>query len=291
VLDDDEARAEIVTPITRSVISSTGLPAEQQPFVAAQVDRLLRDPSGARTFIDPFAGEWARMLGDDDPRPSEFDLAPLVDNLVASTPGLDAEMLPTDRFVVPAVPLPRADLPWMGGLRGAIAATTIPLALAAAIGFAIAFAIGDRRRVLRRIGIWAAIAGAGWVIVPLVVVWAARRWAPGADAVVAVALEEGVSGLRPTAIVLLVSGIAAFAGSFALALAPSTVEPESPRPPKRAPRTVIQPAPRTDIQRAPRTVIQPAPRTDIQPAPRRQPVDVQPAAEELDPDALWKFYS
>ena len=60
VLADDAARGQVVAPITNSVMTSTGLPAEQRPMVALEVDRLLRDPSGEAAFIAPFAGSWSR---------------------------------------------------------------------------------------------------------------------------------------------------------------------------------------------------------------------------------------
>ncbi|MGA1440516.1 MAG: hypothetical protein ACO4CU_11890, partial [Ilumatobacteraceae bacterium] len=63
VLADDEARAEVVAPLTAAVMRSTGLPVEQEPVVAGEVDRILRDPEGAQTFIEPFVGSWAATLG------------------------------------------------------------------------------------------------------------------------------------------------------------------------------------------------------------------------------------
>ena len=294
VLDDDAARAEIVSPITSSVMSSTGLPADQQPFVAAQVDRLLQDPAGAQAFIDPFAGEWARMLGAADPRPSLFDVTPFIDDIVAAAPGLDPAAIPTDQLVTPSVPLPTNELSWLGKVRDVVTASIMPLAVAAVVGFAFAFAFGDRRRALRRAGIWGVCAGAGWVIVPLVVVWAARRWATGADAVVAIAVEEAVSGLQPTAIVLLVSGVAAIAGSFAMAMAPARAEPDARTATTRSSVTATT----TAATRSPHPR-----RAAPPPAPvRRQPVDrtallpehavaQSPPTTTSTPTALWKYYS
>lgn len=293
MLDDDAARAEIVSPITSSVMSSTGLPADQQPFVTAEVDRLLQDPAGAQAFIDPFAGEWARMLGAADARPSLFDVTPFIDDIVAAAPGLDPASIPTDQVVTPSVPLPTNELSWLGKVRDAVAASVMPLAVAAVVGFAFAFAFGDRRRALRRAGIWGVCAGAGWVIVPLVVVWAARRWATGADAVVAIAVEEAVSGLQPTAVVLLVAGVAAVAGSFAMAMAPARVEREpEPRPrPQRDrhdDRRHEQPAPAASAPTPPAPArLAPVDRTALLPE-HAVPLS---ADDDVDPDSLWKYYS
>src|SRR5690606_18097356 len=121
----------------------------------------------------PFAGSWSRLLGEDDPRPPEFDLAPFVGQLaVAGVPDSFGARIP-----VADVPLPRAQLGWMSDVRSAIAAAVLPLAIVAAGFFAIAFAIGDRARVLRRLGAWAVLAGASWVVIPPLLVWLARRWA------------------------------------------------------------------------------------------------------------------
>ncbi len=311
MLADDAARAEVVAPIASAIVTSNGLPPDQQPFVTAQVDRVLRDPAGARAFIDPFAGSWARMLGEDDPRPTEFDLAPLVDVLVASTPGLDAAGLPTDRFVVPAVPLPRSDVPAVGATRRAISAATIPLALLALAGFLVGVASADRRWAMRRFGLWAVMAGAAWVMAPAVATWAARRWASGADAVIAVAVEEGVSGLRPTALVLVFVGLAVFAGSFVIPASIARSAPDRPQRPQPTPARERQrpsaaqtPATTTAMMPTSAPIARPsAParaameRTTALPNTRATPPDQRTGASagDGDPpdgsDPLWDFYS
>lgn len=224
VLDDDAARAEVVAPITDSVMQTTGLPPDQQPVVAAQVDQLLQDPQGVQAFVDPFAGSWSRMLGEDDPRPTDFDLAPLMDEIaqIAGTAGdaIAQSPLPT-RLPVGDVPLPRASIGWMDGVRNTISIAVGPLAILAAALFVIAFLIGERARVLRRFGVWAISAGLMWVVVPPLLVWAATRWAPGADSVVAAALDAATSGLLGVALLLVVGGVAAFVVSYVPAVAMS----------------------------------------------------------------------
>jgi hypothetical protein len=267
VLDDPAARSEVAAPITSSVMATTGLPPDQQPFVASQVDALLQDPRGAQAFIDPFAGSWARMLGEPDPRPPEFDLAPLVAEFAAITGTVPpvAQQLP-----VPGVPLPRTELGWMNGVRRGIDAAVVPLALLAGGLLAAALVIGDRGWVLRRFGVWAFGAGFVWVVVPPLAVWAARRWAPGADAVVAVALDEATDGLLPVALALVVGGIGAFAGSFAIAT--PTIREPAPVPARVAPTT----APRRQVE----------PTREIPATPR---IPTQPPPE--NPDDLWDYYS
>jgi hypothetical protein len=242
VLADDDARAEVVAPITNAILLTTGVPAAQRPLVAGQVDALLRDPDGARAFIAPFAGSWARMLGEDDPRPAELDLVPIVGRLAVDVPGLDgslpaAEVLEGGEALgagavgvpVAGVPLPRVSLDWMADVRNGIVAATIPLAIVAA-GFATAaFVVGERRRVLRRVGVWGVLAGSAAVVIPPLVVWAARTWATSADAVVDVLARESVSDVLPIAIVLVVGGLVAMALSF-VPLSSSVAAHQASRP-------------------------------------------------------------
>lgn len=304
MLADPDARAEVVAPISSAIVTSNGLPPDTQPFVTAQVDRVLRDPAGARAFVDPFAGSWARMLGEDDPRPTEFDLAPLVDVLVATTPGLGAAALPTERFVVPSVPLPRSDVPGVGPARRAVAATTLPLALLALAGLLVGLVSAERRWAMRRFGLWAVVAGAAWVALPPMITWAARRWATGADAVIAVAVEEGVSGLRPAAVALVLAGLATYAGSF---LIPTPVERQQParrQQPAAAPRRATATPATAATSAAPtaRTVGMPTASpsgptptavmpTAGTPSDRRPAVAASADSPDAGGDPLWDYYS
>lgn len=241
VLDDDEARAEITAPITDAVLATTGLPPDRAPAVEAVVDRILQDPSGARAFIDPFAGSWARLLGEDDSRPAEFDLAPVLDDVDALLVplGIETELDGTSGDLeVPSVPLPRTELTWMDGVRGAVAGSVIPLALIAAGLATAAFLTGERRRVLRAVGIWAVLAGAVWIVLPPLAVRAARSWATGADAVIATSLDEATADMRTAALVLLTVGASLVVGS--VVVPPTLVDRTTPRirtrpSPSRAP--------------------------------------------------------
>lgn len=335
VLDDDDARAEVVAPISTAIMNATGLPEDQRPLVIGRVDGLLRDPEGARAFIDPFAGSWARLLGEDDSRPSEVDVAPLLDDL--SIPELDAfiesstavdgaaDVAGTTDAVAgelvaempaTAVPLPRVELGWMAGLRRAISGTVVPLALLAVGCFAVAFAIGDRRRVLRRAGVWGVAAGLVWAVVPWLAVVAARKWATGADSVISVALEEAVSGLRLVAVLLVVGGAAAVAASFApvFSLAGDGDDIRRDRRDRRGARAV-RPSPSRSAPLAAATAQMPATpprRTPMYEPPgrARRPITptvempaTSPASESAtatdtsipdpndDHDALWDYYS
>jgi hypothetical protein len=304
VLEDDDARAEVAAPITSTVMSTFGIPPEQRPIVGGQVDRLLSDPTGARSFIDPFAGSWARMLGEDDPRPTEFDLAPLLGQFAAPAGATDGIPPVPDRLPVAGVPLPRSRLDWMADVRSAVSTAVVPLALAAATMFAVAYAIGDRARVLRRLGIWSILAGATWLLIPPLVVWLTRRWAPGADAVAAVALDEAVTGLLPIAIALAVGGSIAFTGSFALrpagdrAIAQRRAAPRPERRPAAAPQharsspPIAAPTAATRTTSRSRPVEPTAEMPAVDPAATSRPVDAAgPDGADADGrDPLWDYY-
>ena len=307
VLADPDARAEVTAPVTRAVMSTVGVPAAQRPLVESQVDQILQSPDGSRAFIDPFAGSWARLLGEDDPRSTEFDLAPLLARFVAESGTTPDVVNFPDRLPVPGVPLPRAQLEWMDGFRSAFAAAVLPLALTATLLFAVGFAMGERARVLRSIGIWAILAGGSWIVVPLVLVWAARRWAPGADAVVAAALDEATSGLFVVAVVLAVAGALTFAASFAVPSPTHATRPAQPVPRRRrfatpdaahsrtAPVPWTPPPPRTTAE-MPATSRPDAPPVGttaewpIEPPPEPRPVE-SGEVDDDDQDSLWEYYS
>lgn len=296
VLADDDARAEVAAPITDAVMRTAVLPPAQRPLVADQVDRLLQDPTGARSFVDPFAGSWARLLGDDDPRPAEFDLAPLLDQLATTDGSVPANQV-ADRVPVTDVPLPRVQLDWMGSVREAISVSLLPLALLATGAFVGAFVLGERRRVLRRLGIWAVTAGLVWVVLPPTLVWAARRWTPGADAVLAVSLDEAISGLFPVALGLVIAGVVVVGISFVVA-------PEGDRRPARdaARRTwpeAVQPAPTPTRQAAPTrqvpatSQVRPLSAGSAADPTAQMPTTTQPPAAgrpDDDRDPLWDYY-
>ena len=318
VLADPDARAEVTAPITGSVMTATGVPPEHRPLVEGQVDRFLSDPQGARSFIDPFAGSWARLLGEHDPRPTEFDVAPFLAQFAVTASVPDGIVLP-ERLPVSGVPLPRTQLDWMDDVRAAIDAAVLPLALAAAALFAMAFAIGDRARVLRRLGVWAILAGLVWVAVPPVVVWAARRWATGADAVVSVAVDEAITGLLPVALALVVGGALATVASFAVGATPERAPAGARRPRAAAPvpRTAATTAPRrrrTTVPTAELPIVGPGPAPAAEPTTRlpasppagepdlgttdeittRLPAPTAPRPDSLGddrPDPLWEYYS
>ncbi|MFZ8998556.1 MAG: hypothetical protein ACO3D0_09315, partial [Ilumatobacteraceae bacterium] len=228
VLADDEARAEVVAPLTAAVMRSTGLPVEQEPVVAGEVDRILRDPEGAQTFIEPFVGSWAATLGVAAPRSSRLDvsrlvsLSPTLAALQPSTGAGGAEFPSISQLPLPSVgatdgvPFLAGGYGWVGGLGRVASAAIVPLAILAMVCGGVALAIGDRRSTLRRLGAWAVGAGIVWVVLPSVAVWFARRWVTEADAVVEVAVGEAMSGLVVPALLLVLAGAGALTVSFAV---------------------------------------------------------------------------
>lgn len=304
VLADADARAEITAPIAATVMATTGIPPERSAIVEATVDQVLRDPAGARAYVDPFAGSWARLLGEDDPRPAQFDLQPILDDLddrlAAAGIASDLELVGSGgQFAVPDVPLPRNQLDWMDGARRGVAASVLPLSLIA-IGLAgTAFVVGDRRHVLRHVGIWGVLAGGLWVAGPPLLVWAARSWAPGFDAVAAVAIDAATAALRFPALVMVVGGAGLIVGSFALPPAATSRPSTATARPVHRPTPAARPArPPGAAGSAPRGAsTEPMPTVDV---PDRSPTPSTPPApsaaatpsspEELDGDALWDHY-
>jgi hypothetical protein len=220
----------------------------------------------------------------------------LLDQLVVV--GLPDEI--GERIPVAGVPLPRTQLGWMSDVRSTIAAAVLPLALLSAGLFAIAFAIGDRARVLRRLGVWAVLAGASWVVIPPMLVWLARRWAPGADAVVAVALDEAVSGLLVVALALVGCGVLAFGASYTVGpareptRAPARAPVERRRRREQAPaRSPARPVAPSAVATARMPSTGPVEPTAEMPAVRRPAAPAAPAPEPADDgegDALWDYY-
>ncbi len=304
VLADPDARAEITAPITDAVMELSGVPTGMQPTVEAVVDQILRDPAGAQAFVEPFAASWARLLGEDDPRPTEFDLTRMLGELeTAISPlGVDLVSDTAEELIVPSVPLPRAQLDWMGSVRRGIRAAILPFALAA-VGFAAAaFATGDRRRVLRRVGFWATGAGLLWILIPPLINAAMRAWAPGADSVVAVTVDEATSGLRVPALVLVLSGLATVAGSFVVPPArredPVDAAPSAGAPPGAAPAPPPAPPPASPPAPPPAAPTPSAPPvaphavTIAAPHPE-PPIDGPDDVEPVDDDdpSVWDYYS
>lgn len=214
VLDDPDARAEIAAPVASALVQATGLPETQEPTVAAVVDEVLRDPQGARSFVEPFAGSWARLLGEDDLRPAVFNVAPIAADVEQRLAAIGVPLpVSTSALPVPEVPLPGTQLSFMADARDIINGLVVPLAIIATGLAAIAFIIGNKRKVVRKVGFWGIGAGAFWIVIPFLLIWFAQAFVSGADAIVAASVNAATSGMRIAAAVMMIAGGVFVAGS------------------------------------------------------------------------------
>jgi hypothetical protein len=205
--------------------------------------------------------------------------------------------------------MPRAQFDWMAGVRSGVETAVMPLALAAAALFATAFAMGQRTRVLRRLGVWALIVGGSWVAVPPLAVWITGRWAPGADAVVAAALDEATSGLLGVAIALVAGGALALAMSFVV-VAPQREPEPAPRSRRGQPKSTevpqrpLAPVTESPSSRRPQNTAEmpvalrpdaPTATVASPPAASRRADEVSPTVaddtSDEDSDSVWEFYT
>jgi hypothetical protein len=189
-----------------------------------------------------------------------------------------------------------------------------PLALIA-VGLAVAsYLVGDRRRVLRRGGLWAIISGAVWIVLPPLLVWAARTWATGADAVIATSLDEATADLRVAALAMTLAGAGLVAGSAfvpsvagerptrvtvvdppvaARPAAPDAVpaRPTTPRP-ARPPIDATRPLPTTTPAgtHPARTPTAPGRPAAHEPDPAQDTGVVDGGDPDVDSESLWDYY-
>ena len=225
LLDDDASREQIATTFALQIVRASGIDRSNIDVVEGAVAEALLDPRITSDLISAFGSAHANALGVDDPRSTTIETNELVavvrDRLGVLTPEMAAQ-LPDG--VLPEVTLPTFHPPGVGTVRTVADAATGALALAAVALLAVAFALGDRRRVLRRAGIWAILAGVFWTIIPIGIVAGARAWASDADAVVEAAVRASVDSVAPVAIGLLIIGGVAVMLSFVPALWPERNE-------------------------------------------------------------------
>ena len=195
VLADDEARDEIVTPLTER-LDRVDDSATEESTVASVIDVVLADP----TIRDRIADAYAPVDGDGGARSGAA-----VDELVGAVADLDPAVADRIAEIGPALSLP--DVSPLAAMRPTAERWAWRLATLALALFAVAFAVGDRRLVVRRYGWWAIGTGASWWLGPLLVVAAARRWLPSFDATTSVVVDASVGLSRPWAIGLALSGV------------------------------------------------------------------------------------
>ena len=207
VLDDEASRQQIASSFALQIVRASGIDRSTIDIVEGAVLDALSDPRITNDLISAFGSAHANALGVDDPRSTTIDTNDLItavrDRVGVLSPEMVAQ-LPDG--VLPEVTLPTFNPPGVGTARTVADAATGALAVAAVALFALAFALGDRRRVLRRAGIWALFAGVMWMIVPIGIVAGARAWASEADAIVEAAVRASVDAVAPVAIGLLIAG-------------------------------------------------------------------------------------
>lgn len=189
VLSNPAARLEIATVLADQIVERTGLPAGSSPTITTAVANVLGDDRIAGNLIDAFGSEHARALGVDDPRPTSIDTAALLaavrEQLVANAPQI-ATMFDTVMANVeaPDLTLPDLHTDAAGRFRDIAQKTTTTLGILAVILLFLAFAVGDRRHVLRRFGTWAIFSGIGWLAGPYLVAAIAKQFASDLDATI-----------------------------------------------------------------------------------------------------------
>ena len=215
ILEDDASREQIASSFALQIVRATGVDRSNIDLVEAAVDTALDDPRISTDVIAAFGSAHSNALGVEDLRPTTVDtnamLVAVREQVATVNPEL-AGQIPDG--VLPTVTLPKFHPPGVAGFRTAAESATTALALAAALMAAVALGFGDRRAVLRRLGLWGVLSGVGWALVPVLIVAGARAWASDVDAIVEAAVRSSVDGVMPVAIALVVGGVIALVLSF-----------------------------------------------------------------------------
>ena len=229
VLEDEGSREELASSFALQIVRATGVDRSNIDLVEGAVAQALADPRITTDLVSAFGSAHANALGVDDPRPTTISpdvvLAAVTEQVAAVSPEIAGQLsaqLPEGVF--PEITLPTFHPPGVDTARRVADSATGALALAAAALLVVAFALGERRRVLRRAGIWAVFAGVSWVLVPIGIVAGARAWASDADRIVEAAVRASVDGVAPVAIGLLVGGVVAIVLSLVPALWPERTD-------------------------------------------------------------------
>ena len=227
VLDDPAARDQIAADLASGLADAANSAAAaaaagtnvrvpkidgDDPSLRAAVAAALADTRVTGNLTDALAAEHANLLGVEPKQPAMIDTALLVEvvsrALCAANPGLAAQLTSA---APKAVALPDVEIPFAAPTRR-FATTAVPrLALVAVALVGVALLVGERPRVLRRVGAWGIGAGLMWVLVPRGLVWMSERWAPANAAVVRAVLHGATGVVTAMATLLLVGGASAFA--------------------------------------------------------------------------------
>ncbi|MEZ5250529.1 MAG: hypothetical protein R2713_15360 [Ilumatobacteraceae bacterium] len=219
VLDDPRSREQIATSFALQFVRASGIERSNIDLVEQTIDTALGDPRVSTDVIAAFGAAHANALGVDDERDTTIDTNAMLTSIREQLAAVDPELatqLPDG--VLPAVTLPTFHPPGVESARRVAESATAALAIAAAALAVVAFAFGDRRGVLRRIGLWGVVSGVAWVLLPIAVVAGARAWASDVDGIVEAAVRASVDDVVPVAVALVVGGVIALVLSFVPAL-------------------------------------------------------------------------
>ena len=160
VLDDPRSREQIATSFALQFVRASGIERSNIDLVEQTIDTALGDPRVSTDVIAAFGAAHANALGVDDERDTTIDTNAMLTSIREQLAAVDPELatqLPDG--VLPAVTLPTFHPPGVESARRVAESATAALAIAAAALAVVAFAFGDRRGVLRRIGLWGVVSG------------------------------------------------------------------------------------------------------------------------------------
>jgi hypothetical protein len=197
VLDDPAARDEVVEPLRDRLVGDVDLSAEAL-HVDAALAVVLDDPRVREEIADAFAPADGGGRVDPAAARDAFDAA-----LGHVDPSIAARL----EELGPELALP--DLSAVASLRTTAQRWVWRTAALAVVLFAAAFALGDRAMAARRYAWWAIGTGLMWWLGPILLAAGARRWLGSFDATAGVVVDAYVAPVRPWAIALTASGVAA----------------------------------------------------------------------------------
>ena len=230
VFDDPEARGQLADDLAASLAraantaattaaAGTGVKVPKidgnDPTLRDAVASALADPRVTTDVVDALAAEHANLLGVEPKRPATIDTTLLIQAVNTSLAVVDPALATQLTSAAPkSVELPDVEIPYAGAAHR-FATTWVPrLALIAVLLGGTALVVGDRLRVLRRIGVWAVGAGLLWVLIPRGIIWVAEQLAPDNAAVVRPLLRGATGVVTAMATVLVLGGLAAIGASI-----------------------------------------------------------------------------
>jgi hypothetical protein len=274
VIDDEAARGQVAAALTGQLVDLGPVRAPDERLLDDALSDVLADPRVSENLISAFGAAHNTALGLDDPRSTTIDSSELVDGLRERLEPVapDVAAFLPDSAIVPDVTLPRYTPPGAARTRNLAEAAVLPLVLASLALIVLAFAVGDRRSVVRRVGIWGIVNGVFWALMPLIVPALAVAIKPDLAEVIRAAVEASSGSVRPAAITLVVVGVVLVGLSFVPQLfkAPAGQQWVTHR----------EPAP-VAAQPTVRTTTAPAPA----PAPAARPIDTfEPSGASYVPE-------